>query len=105
MHNYTIRSTPPHFSLFFLMRPWHESVAKETASSNNRVIHFKKQMVSSLKSGEISLIEAGNEANNGLLASFLTKSSGIYSANNTSPFGSAKAVVSRCSAQPFLLVT
>ncbi len=40
------------------MRPLHESVAKE-------------------KSGEISLIEAGNEANNGLLASFLTKSSGI----------------------------
>jgi len=29
------------------------------------------------KSGEISLIEAGNEAKNELLASFLTKSSGI----------------------------
>ena len=40
------------------MRPLHESVAKE-------------------KSEEISLIEAGNEANNELLASFPTKSSGI----------------------------
>ncbi len=40
------------------MRPLHESVAKE-------------------KSGEILLIEAENEANNGLLASFPTKSSEI----------------------------
>jgi hypothetical protein len=40
------------------MRPLHESVAKE-------------------KSGEFSLIEAENEANNRLLASFLTKSSGF----------------------------
>ncbi len=40
------------------MRPQHNSVAKE-------------------KSVEISLIEAGNEANNGLLASFPTKSSEI----------------------------
>ncbi len=40
------------------MRPLHDSVAKE-------------------KSGEISLIEAKNEANNELLASFSTKSSGI----------------------------
>ncbi len=40
------------------MRSLHESVTKE-------------------KSGEISLIEAGNEANNELLASFLTKSSGV----------------------------
>ncbi len=39
-------------------RPLHESVAKEN-------------------SGEVSLIEAENEANNGLLANFLTKSSGI----------------------------
>ena len=40
------------------MRPLHESVAKE-------------------KSGEISLIKAGNEANNELLASFPTKSSEV----------------------------
>ena len=40
------------------LRPLHESVAKE-------------------KLDEISLIEAGNEANNELLASFPTKSSGI----------------------------
>ncbi len=40
------------------MRPLHESVAKE-------------------KWTEILLIETGNEANNGLLASFLTKSSEI----------------------------
>jgi len=40
------------------MRPLHESVAKE-------------------KSGEIFLIEAENEANNGLLASFSTKNSKI----------------------------
>ncbi len=40
------------------MKPLHESVAKE-------------------KLGEISLIEARNEANNELLASFPTKSSGI----------------------------
>ncbi len=40
------------------MRPLHESVAKE-------------------KWAKILLIEAGNEANNGLLASFPTKSSEI----------------------------
>ncbi len=40
------------------MRPLHESVAKE-------------------KWAKILLIEAENEANNGLLASFPTKSSGI----------------------------
>ena len=40
------------------MRPLHESVAKE-------------------KSGEILLIEAKNETNNGLLVSFSTKSSEI----------------------------
>jgi len=40
------------------MRPLHESVVKE-------------------KSEEISLIGAGNEANNQLLASFPTKSSGV----------------------------
>jgi len=40
------------------MRPLHDSVAKE-------------------KSAEISLIEAGNEANNGLLANFPTRSSEI----------------------------
>ncbi len=40
------------------MRPLHESVAKEI-------------------SDEIPLIEAGNEANNELLASFPTKSSGV----------------------------
>jgi len=40
------------------LRPLHDSVAKE-------------------KSGEISLIEAENEANNELLASFSTKISGI----------------------------
>ena len=42
----------------FKLRPLHESVAKE-------------------KLGEILLIEAENEANNGLLASFSTKSSEI----------------------------
>ncbi len=45
-------------SIVVELRSLHESVTKE-------------------KSGEISLIEAGNEANNELLASFLTKSSGI----------------------------
>ena len=40
------------------MRPLHVSVTKE-------------------KSDETPLIEAGNEANNGLLASFPTKSSGV----------------------------
>jgi len=44
--------------ILFSLETLHESVAKE-------------------KQGEISLIEAGNEANNELLASFPTKSSGI----------------------------
>ena len=44
--------------LCITLRPLHELVAKE-------------------KSGEISLVEAGNEANNELLASFPTKNSGI----------------------------
>ncbi len=45
-------------SCYFNLRPLHKSVAKE-------------------KLGEILLIEAENEANNGLLASFPTKSSEI----------------------------
>jgi len=40
-------------------------------------MRYLYESVTKEKSGEISLIEAGNEANNELLASFLTKSSGI----------------------------
>ena len=60
------------------MRPLHDSVTKETAEA--RIIKlsvFNNKTVSLLKSGEISLIEAENEANNELLASFSTKSCGI----------------------------
>ena len=53
-----------------MLRPLHESVAKETAEAliiKLSVLTYKT--VSLLKLGEISLIEASNEANNGLLAS------------------------------------
>ena len=56
------------------MRPLYESVAKE-------------------KSEEISLIEAGNEANNELLASFPTKSSGVSTIFTRHP---TRAKVSKC---------
>ncbi len=55
----SVLATENHSSRFcYNLRPLHESVAKE-------------------KSGEILLIEAENEANNWLLASFSTKSSEI----------------------------
>ena len=58
------------------MRPLHESVAKETAEALIiKLSVLNNKTVSLLKWTKFLLIEAGNEANNGLLASFLTKSS------------------------------
>ncbi len=60
------------------MRPLHESVAKETAGALIiKLSVLNNKTVSLLKSAKVLLIEAGNEANNGLLASFPTKSSEI----------------------------
>ena len=58
------------------MRPLHESVAKETAEALIiKLSVLNNKTVSLLKWTKFLLIEAGNEANNGLLASFPMKSS------------------------------